>query len=50
MCSVLENDALICSSARDVHTSFSRSCWMGGGQQERRMRDLRVAAKNALSG
>ena len=46
----LAMDVFICSLGRDVYTSFSRSCLMGGGRQERRMRALRVAGSSALSG
>ena len=48
--SVLAKDVPISSSGRDVYTSFSCSCWMGGGRQERRMRALRVTGSSVLSG
>ena len=48
--SIMLKDVLVWSSGRDVHTSFSRSWWMGGGRQVRRMRTLRVAGSIALSG
>ena len=50
VCSVLAMDVLICSSGRDVYTSFIRQCRMGGGRQGRQMRHLRVAGSSALSG
>ena len=46
--SVMARDVSICSPSRDVHTSYCRSCWMGG-RQEQRMWALRVAVSRAVS-
>ena len=47
--SVMENDVSFRSPGRDAYISVSRTCWMGGVRQERRVIVLRVAASSALS-